>query len=715
MSRKRESEKGTGEIKKSFICLVEGCGVVKPKEREWIGQMIMKQQQRADRVIDERTGEIKWELKPAVEEDSMKGWMGLYKKSEKDWRDARESGIIDAWGVALKKGGWQKGKGRATKLNRPAGEGNRQNTGKGREKKGKGEVIEVKVEEDEDTAEYEMSGAGQRGLSPASGSESVEQRRVEAALLQTARANTTEKKKDKGKQKARKIGDVSIVRTGEKTGDMSKLGTGKIKTRKERKGENLEGIAEKGNEPADEKDASRSERRSSKRRKVSDSAAIVLQGEAERMYRQVERMGSASATASSVEITQSVMVSLKKVNVKGFRVSSEWKERQRLQVENLQRRKEQQKETTETEEKSDENNNEEITSRDRSERGKEGRRKGQRGSELVEEAEEEDSDREAWRQHLGRLTEAQKVVERKVEKGNLVSEGEVAGTSGLTRQDLRVEEDERLLREVVTLKEVQEQPKKVVVGTLSELVTLNMQLEKLQEEGRRREVLVTQEQLERERKVLRLKESVAKWTEGAAEMVNKLVQDRDTDLEVNRRYWLGELLKGIEMAMEAKTRMLVGNTEQSLVEFLSTNAAAVRERKERWHKEEEARKERWHKEEIESMERSEAINREAREKEKERLRRREEPVKLRTEVRRTVGGIETRVVTDSSEDEVSTEIRVDKEMKDRVETREEETWKRIGDKEIEERLKQRKEECKEQEAALKRQESRGQVKYDDLL
>src|SRR6266516_531320 len=292
-------------------------------------------------------------------------------------------------------------------------------------------------------------------------------------------------------------------------------------------------------------------------------------------------MGSATATASSAEITQSVMVSLKKVNVKGFRVSSEWKERQRLQVENLQRRKDQKKETTEVEEKGDKNNNKEIADRDRSERGKEGRRKGQRESELVEEVEEEDSDREAWRQHLGRLTEAKKVVERKVEKGNLVSEGEVAGTSGLTRQDLRVEEDERLLREVVTLKEVQEQPKKVVVGTLSELVTLNMQLEKLREEGQRQEVLVIQEQLEQERKVLRLKESVAKWTEGAAEMVNKLVQDRDTNTGVNRRYWLGELLKGIEMAMEAKTRMIFGNAEHSLVEFLRTNVIEVREMKER--------------------------------------------------------------------------------------------------------------------------------------
>ncbi len=180
------------------------------------------------------------------------------------------------------------------------------------------------------------------------------------------------------------------------------------------------------------------------------------------------------------------------------------------------------------------------------------------------------------------------------------------------------------------------------------------------------------------------------------------------------------------MAMEAKTRMLFGNTEQSLVEFLRTNAIAVREmkerrhkeegeRKERWHKEEEARKERWHKEEIESMERSEAINREMREKEKERLRRREEPVKLRTEVRRTVGGIETRVVTDSSEDEVSAEIRVAKQMKERIETREEAIWKRIGDQEIEERLKQRKQVSTEEQAALERQESRGQVKYDDLL
>src|SRR6266516_4083480 len=437
-------------------------------------------------------------------------------------------------------------------------------------------------------------------------------------------------------------------------------------------------------------------------------------------------MGSTTATASSVEITQSVMVSLKNINVEGFRVSSEWKERQRLQAENLQRRKDQQKETNEVEEKSDENNNEELADRDRSERGKEGRREEQRRSELVEEAEGEDTDKKAWQQHLGRLTEAQKTVERKVIKSSLVFEGEAAGTGGLTRQDLRVEEDERLLREVVTLKGVQEQPKKVVVGTLSELVTLNMQLEKLQEEGRRREVLVTQEQLERERKVLRLKESVAKWTEGVAEMVNKLVKDRDTDAEVNRRYWLGELLKGIEMAMEAKTRMIFGNAEQSLVEFLRTNAIEVREtkerwhkeeeaRKERWHKEEEARKERWHKEEIESMERSEAINREAREKEKERLRRREEPVKLRTEVRRTEGGIETRVVTDSSEDEVSAERRVAKEMKERIETREEETWKRIGDQEIEERLKQRKQVSTEEQAALERQESRGQVKYDDLL
>src|SRR6266516_4155884 len=196
MSKKGESGKGTGEVKKNFICLVEGCGVVKTKEREWIGHMIMKHQQRADRAIDERTGEVKWELKPAVEGDSMKGWTGLYKKSEKDWKDARESGIIDAWGVALKKGGWQKGKGRVTKVNRPAREGSRQNTKRDKEKKGQGEVIEVKVVEDEDTADYELSGAGPRGLSPASGSESVEQRRIEAALLQTARANTTEKKKE---------------------------------------------------------------------------------------------------------------------------------------------------------------------------------------------------------------------------------------------------------------------------------------------------------------------------------------------------------------------------------------------------------------------------------------------------------------------------------------------------------------------------------------
>src|SRR6266516_1075638 len=279
-------------------------------------------------------------------------------------------------GVALKKGGWQKGKGHVTKVNRPAGEGSRRNAKKEQEKKGQGEVIEVKVEEDEDTADYELSGAGPRGLSPVSGSESVEQRRVEAALLQTARANTTERKKDKGKQKARKIGDASIVRTGEEKGEMSKLGTGKIKTKKARNGENLEGIAERGNEPADVKGTRRSERRSSKRRKVSDSAAIALQGEAERMYRQVERMGSATATASSVEVTRSVMVSLKKVNVKGFRVSSEWKERQRLQAENLQRRKDQQKETTEVEEKSDENNNEGMDSRQRWKRKRKGKKTG---------------------------------------------------------------------------------------------------------------------------------------------------------------------------------------------------------------------------------------------------------------------------------------------------------------------------------------------------
>ena len=98
---------------KVFKCLVEGCDVTKKVEKEWKGHMILRHYQRAEKIVDERTKEIRWELCPAEEKEAAKAWQDVHKLGAGKWDEMRWDGVIDAWGRTLKKAGWQKGKTRA--------------------------------------------------------------------------------------------------------------------------------------------------------------------------------------------------------------------------------------------------------------------------------------------------------------------------------------------------------------------------------------------------------------------------------------------------------------------------------------------------------------------------------------------------------------------------------------------------------------------------